>query len=252
MKKMLSILIVFMALVTSAFANGVVTVSYETPGTKLGTAVKKDIEASMVPQVVVSLLEDNFVIKRPLSIVFGGEDGPLFDPEMNAIFIPYDFLVEVKTRFEKSGYAETGVHPDEATMDVLMHTLFHELGHALIAMYDIPVLGKEEDAVDGLADVLLIEYVENGREIAISAADLFDLESEDRMELSENDFSDEHSLDLQRFYTTLCHVYGSDPKGYKDLPGETGLSRDRAEFCVEEYNKLHDDWMTLLKPYMIH
>lgn len=252
MKKVVSILIILMALSTSVLAKGAVTVSYVNPGTKLERLVMKEIEASMVPQVVASLLNDNFVLKGPLSIVFGGEDGPLFDPEIKAILIPYGFVIEVKTRFEKSGYAETGVHPDEATMDVLMHTLFHEMGHALIAMYDIPVLGKEEDAVDGLADVLLIEYVENGREIVISAADLFDLESDDRMELSEEDFSDDHSLDLQRFYTTLCHVYGSDPKEYKDLPGETGLSRDRAEFCVEEYNTLHDDWMTLLNPYMTH
>jgi hypothetical protein len=135
-------------------------------------------------------------------------------------------------------------------MDALLHTLFHELGHALVTMYEIPVLGKEEDAVDGLADVLLIEYVENGREMAISAADLFDLESEDRVELSEEDFSDEHSLDLQRFYNTLCHVYGSDPETYKALPEETGLADDRTDSCVEEYNLLYNDWLALLKPYM--
>ncbi|MCW9000601.1 MAG: DUF4344 domain-containing metallopeptidase, partial [Kangiellaceae bacterium] len=66
------------------------------------------------------------------------------------------------------------------------------------------------------------------QEIALSAADLFYLESEDRTELDEQDFWGEHSLDLQRYYSTLCHVYGSDPDKYKAILEQDYFSEYRA------------------------
>lgn len=33
--------------------------------------------------------------------------------------------------------------------------LFHELGHAFISLYDLPITGREEDAVDQFAAILL-------------------------------------------------------------------------------------------------
>ncbi len=132
-----------------------------------------------------------------------------------------------------------------------MHTLFHELAHALISIYELPVIGKEEDAADGLASVLLIEFFEDGQEIAISAADLFDLESDDK-EIFEDDFWNEHSLDAQRFYSTLCHVYGSEPEKYGYLVEQSAFSEERAELCIEEYEILSSSWFGLLKPYIKH
>ncbi len=117
-------------------------------------------------------------------------------------------------------------------------------------MFSIPVLEKQEDAVDGLADLLLIEYFENGQDIVISAADLFDLESRDTDPLEETDFWDENSLDVQRYYMAMCHVYGSAPNQYKDLPGLLGFSDKRAENCIEDYETLSDNWHRLLQPYM--
>lgn len=55
-------------------------------------------------------------------------------------------------------------------------------------MYDLAIVGKEEDATDALATILLIEFFEQGQEIARSAADLFDLESSDIQTFEEADF----------------------------------------------------------------
>ncbi|HPY42528.1 MAG TPA: DUF4344 domain-containing metallopeptidase, partial [Thiolinea sp.] len=147
-------------------------------------------------------------------------------------------------------YEETGVSAQDAMLDAVQHTLFHELAHALIAMYDLPIVGKEEDAADNLATVLLIEYLDDGAEVAISAADLFDLEGEDVKELSEADFWDEHSLDTQRYYTTMCHIYGSDPKKYKDVKVDAGFDKERAETCSDDYELVRENWFKLLKPIM--
>ena len=185
-----------------------------------------------------------------VTVRFGYEDGPLYNPNENQIHIPYDFITEVQHRFDKAKYQQSGVSIDEASQDALLHTLFHELAHALINIYELPVVGKEEDAADSLATFLLIELFEDGQEIAISAADLFDLESTDRDVLDDEDFWGEHSLDEQRFFATLCHVYGSAPDQYDSLIEVGYLSEDHKERCIEEYEQLTFSWTQLLDPYL--
>lgn len=249
LKNLFSLTIFYLFFITSVFAENMARVIYEKPINKYEAKIEKEIRDSGVIEDVTVFINEQFRLSKPLYLKFGGKDGPLYDPAFNEIFIPYTFIQEVKNRFKSATYSETGVSVNDATMDAVMHTLFHELGHALIFTYNLPVLGKEEDAADSLASVLLIEYFDDGAEIAISAADLFDLESEDIDEFEEEDFWDEHSLDAQRFYSTLCHVYGSDPKEYSSLKKEIGLSEERAEICIDEYESVLRSWFSLLKPH---
>ena len=232
-----------------AFAENKVQVAFERAVNSSEQLIRKQLIASGSVTEVSSLINDTVKLKYPLHIIFGGEDGPLYDDETKEILIPYSFISEVRERFEADGYSTSGVSVEEATMDAVMHTLFHELGHALIPMFNLPVLGKEEDAVDNLATTMLIEYFDGGSEIAISAADLFDLESDDIKELSEENFWDEHSLDAQRFYNTLCMVYGSDPNKYDDIIDDAGFSGERANLCIEDYEKISSSWLSLLSKH---
>lgn len=45
------------------------------------------------------LLDDQLPIKQELTIRFGADDGPLFDPEKMQILFPYQFVTEVLSRF---------------------------------------------------------------------------------------------------------------------------------------------------------
>lgn len=194
-----------------------------------------------------SFINETFRLDQDIHIEINGADGPLFDPEQMKIIMPVTFVSDITERFNSVNYSDSGLTATEATQDVLLHTVFHEFAHAIIAMYDIPVVGKEEDAADALATILLIEFLENGREIALSAADLFDIESDDTEVLHDEDFWDEHSLDDQRYFSTLCYVYGSDPEGYTYL--QKNLSEERAELCIEDYLKIKDSWFSLIEPF---
>ncbi|MGR6874278.1 DUF4344 domain-containing metallopeptidase [Pseudomonas sp. HK3] len=252
MKKISYSIICLYFFTISAFAESEVRIVYEKPFNKYEVIIEKEIRVSNVVENVAVFINEKILLSKTLYFKIGGEDGPLYDPTSNEVIIPYTFIQEVKDRFKDAKYSETGVSIADATMDAVMHTLFHELAHALIFTYKLPVLGKEEDAADSLANVLLIEYFESGAEIAISAADLFDLESEDVEEFEEEDFWGEHSLDAQRFYSTLCHVYGSEPKEYRDLKKELGFSDERAEICIDEYDNILRSWLSLLEPYFKH
>lgn len=248
-----SVLICFgvVMLTSTAQAENRATVAYLNADNSVERAVESRIQAEGNVADLVSFINEQFTLPESLTFQFGAEDGPLYDPQINTIMVPYAFVEEIDARFKGADYAEqTGVTIADATADALLHTLFHEFAHAAIAMYQLPVLGKEEDAADALASVLLIEYYDQGQEIARSAADLFILESEDREVLDEEDFWDEHSLDEQRYFSTLCHIYGSNPQGYTDIIEDELLSEDRAERCIDEYAQIVDGWGQLLEPYM--
>lgn len=248
----LSIAIYFLFNVSLAFAGNEAQIIFEQPTNKYEEKIERQIKASGVANKVVVFVNEQFQLSKPLIFKFGGIEGPLYDTDANEVFIPYIFIEEVKSRFKGAKYSETGISITDATWDSVMHTLLHEFAHALIFTYKLPIVGKEEDAADGLANMLLIEFFDNGTETVISAADLFGLESNDIEEFEEEDFSDEHSLDAQRFYSSLCHVYGSDPQKYTYLKNDVSFSEERAELCIDEYESILRSWQSLLKPYFKH
>lgn len=195
---------------------------------------------------VVQLINETVPLREQVRVIIGAEDGPLFDPNINEIWVPDAFLDEIDTRFSDADLVNNATDKETVVLDVLVHTLLHEMGHAVIAQFNIPTLGKEEDAADNLANVLLLEYLDEGDSIVINAADMFALEDQDKDTFEDADFWDEHSLDLQRYFTSLCHVYGSHPDDHDDLIRTGELSADRAERCIDEYEIIAADWLHVL------
>lgn len=210
---------------------------------------KATLEASDEVKSVMTFLQNRFKLNEKLVFSYGVEDGPLFDGEKNTIFVPYSFLVEVEGRFSSAEYGKSGLSVKQATIDALVHTLFHEFAHAIIMYNQIPVLGREEDAADSFATVLLKEYFDRGEDISISAADLFHIESGDYETIEDYDFTGEHSLDAQRYYMILCHVYGSNPDSYGENLEEM-FEEERGDKCIDEYDLARRSWLALLKPHM--
>ncbi|HEX6864048.1 MAG TPA: DUF4344 domain-containing metallopeptidase, partial [Thermoanaerobaculia bacterium] len=175
----------------------------------------------------VRLLEDTvqelnnvFALPAPVPVVFRecGDVNAFYDPEAREIALCWElveyyagmFLSEDQTEEE----AEEG---GEALAGATLFTFFHELGHALIDLYDLPVTGREEDAVDQLATMILLEGGEEGEMAALNGAWSFlteEAEEDAGQEEEEEElaFWDEHSLDEQRFYNIICLVFGSNPQ----------------------------------------
>jgi len=202
-----------------------------------------------VSEQMLQLFDEQLPIKQKLTIQFGADDGPLFDPEKMQILFPYQFVTEVLGRFKDDNYQQTGVTAVEATQDAIMHTLAHEYGHAFIYSNQVIVLGKEEDAVDSLATLLLLNSFDEGDEIALSAADLFALEDEDIDNFDDDHFWDEHSLDAQRYFATLCLIYGSDPEKNREIISKAQLEMERDSYCEEEYLRQAENWDRLKELY---
>jgi hypothetical protein len=236
----------------TSFAQERTILVFDKPFNSDEEAIEAKLKSSETLKMIVSFIDETFILDQELSFVFGGEDGPVFDHEKFQIVIPYFFYDEVRKKFKKAGYSdsETGISPETATIDSIAHTMLHELAHALIYLYQIPIVGKEEDAADGLASVLLNDYFDEGGEMALNAADLFNLESQETKELKEADFWDDHGLDDQRYYSTICHVYGSNPKKYSNLATDSEFLKEKGDHCIEDYENLTENWHTILEEFM--
>ena len=216
----------------------------------------RDAHALLVeqePEIVVEGLNENFRLPRDITIVFEtlpkGDTSPYYDPNDGNIHIPYEFLYETLGVFLELGSGDEEAI-DEA-VDVLEFVVYHEVGHALVDALNIPITGREEDAVDGLAASILIGVVEQGTGTVLTAADWFaGLSAFGGDTIVAEQFADVHSLDDQRFYSLLCWVYGSDPDRHAGLVKRGDLPRSRALGCNEEFIQNVESWLKLLDPWL--
>ncbi len=194
----------------------------------------------------VKFINDAVSFDYPVTLSVGAEDGPLFDPAINDISLPFMFVDTILTHFESSLGDLEESEQNAIVLDVVTHTLLHETAHALIAQLDIPIVGKEEDAADALATMLLLEYHDSGTDIALTAADMFALEDQSIDQFENADYWGVHSLDIQRYYSTLCYIAGNNDDERQLIIEDELLSEDKADECIDEYALMVSSWEALL------
>src|SRR5690349_24698059 len=118
-----------------------------------------------------------------------------------------------------------------------LFTLTHELGHGVIGEFNLPVLGREEDAADAFATLALL-YVGSDfahRVLEDAARGLLTLAARDMKLGHEPAFYDEHGLDQQRAYQIVCFMVGSDPKAFRAVADQAKLPQERQDSCRGDY-----------------
>jgi hypothetical protein len=135
----------------------------------------------------------------------------------------------------------------------LEFTLLHELGHAVIDIHKIPVLGGQEKAADQFAVMLMIitnQGVDSAlmdKLVAVSGEWMLEWQEEIRGNLAT--FWDTHPLPIQRFYEIACLVYGADPDSVETFRTDSWLPIERAWLCSEEYIKNREALAWMAKKY---
>ena len=204
-------------------------------------------EDRQVLQEIANEMNQVFILPQNiyLSINDCGEANAFYNPEAKEIVMCTELVADFEQAFSKKTKDEKKVA--DAVEDATMFVFFHELGHALIDIYDLPITGKEEDAVDQLSTFIIADGTKEGAASVINGALAFVNEQED---LKNAPVWDEHSLGIQRFYNIICLLYGQDPNLNKQLVERKALPRERAERCPGEYARMEKAWSTLLSPHI--
>jgi hypothetical protein len=253
MKRLLAILIVM----SIGYAQNQFFLTYEEARDPVNAAYKVELQDRALLDTIVASLNTELELPTAIQVVAAECDDPgaYWLPSMTAIVICYELLPLLEELFR-------GLATDRAELDTIIYgaiefIFYHELGHGLIDVFNIPFTGREEDAVDQFSTLILLTS-ETGVESALAGAWFFQLLSQLERELT---FWGEHSLDLQRFYSIICLVYGSDPERYEHLviresrgflasSTQGYLPEERAKRCVNEFKTISNSWGTLINSYV--
>ena len=224
---------------------GAFTVTYGAAGDR--GELLDELRESRFFEVAASALTEAVKLPRDVNTVIKscGEINAFYSPAEREVTMCLELVDEIGVRAEQAAMDDT-----EAAGPLIM-IYFHEVGHALIDVLELPITGREEDAVDQLATALMVdEGTDEGLSAAIGAALFFQPLADDRRFRAEFAFWDEHSLDEQRFFNILCWAYGAAPDKLDHLVDDDVLPAERADRCPDEYAKLKAGWEALLKKHV--
>jgi hypothetical protein len=135
-----------------------------------------------------------------------------------------------------------------------INTLFHEYGHGLVSELELPIVAKEEDAVDNLANIIMVSKTTDpalDKMLRAVADDYFTAGNFSEESGQEATPWDEHSPDKARAYDVICILVGADPESYKEAADSAGMPPERQESCAGEYESKLNAWDKLLTPYYL-
>jgi hypothetical protein len=210
--------------------------------------IRQAIKSERLYEDIAKGLNETFKLPTDMTIMLSacGTENAFYDPSKKQLVMCDELLGHFIQIFAQESQSADEIA--ESAIFANLFVFFHELGHGLIDVFDLPIVGREEDAVDDFSALLLLEAGEEGEKAVFAGADWFRLQNQanDSNELA---FWDEHSLDPQRFYNIACLVYGKDPQKYSGIVSNGILPESRAARCEAEYQKKSRSWEQLLAPY---
>jgi len=234
---------------------------YENPNSIYDPSAKEWIQGEEYFEMQINYLNSIFRLPHDVEIVVEecNEVNAFYDYTTKQIIMCYEFIDSVFSDFDTYYYEEGLEVTDEqltiSNLDVVDFVFYHELGHALVDILQLPITGLEENAVDQFAAyfMLLTEDDEEyegifGQDIMFNVGTWFFIQANYGYE---HVYWDVHNLDIQRYYNLSCYAYGQNPEYNYDLITEGWLPQERAENCPYEYAVLEDSWSRILSPYFI-
>ncbi|MET0898661.1 MAG: DUF4344 domain-containing metallopeptidase [Mycobacterium sp.] len=240
--------------VDAVIDDGDMTATYEEATTPEAENGRRILEDAQLLEDLAASITDLFNLPNDVQLlgVECGEPNAYWSPSDQAVTICYEDADFAETVFIEAGDAD----PVDAALNVEVGSFYHEVGHMLIDIYDLPITGREEDVADQLAAFVMLAEDENGQVDPESVKVIRDFAAEFRAfgeeegEVGESQFAGGHSLNQTRMYNLLCWAYGADPEGNAAMVDSGELPPERAESCEDEYAKVEYGWASLLAPYV--
>jgi hypothetical protein len=206
----------------------------------------------------VQAIDGMFALPRRVRYVTAecGEFGAFYRPDKTEVVLCYETL---HTLYGRGLERQRALRQDEGyalryTRANVRFIVLHETGHALVHLLDLPVTGRQEDAVDQLAAILMLRFAglyETPDQVTGNldmAANWMLARSTGAYNLDA--YADEHALGEQRYFNLQCLIYGTDPEGFSGMVDAGDLTAARAAGCARETRRASRAWVRLLLPHL--
>jgi hypothetical protein len=243
----------------SAQDQGKIVISYEkpkTPAVQEAYDMATGAKGLEMMQVIFSpfRLPEDLYMKAvncdgvPNAYFFREDDKP-------TIRLCYEFLSTVYGMMPKKPTPE-GITPREAFTGQLLFAIAHEFGHAAFDIYNVPVLGRQEDAADEFSAHYLLNLGGDLsyrliRGAAYTYHDFIQsIKDKPKLTVPALAFSSDHGSPEQRFFNLVCIAYGYDPQMFAEVVDRGFLPEARAKVCKYEYSNLAYAIKKLIGPHI--
>ena len=212
---------------------------------------QQELRADRVLESLAGYLNENLILPTDVTITVTECDtsNAFYNSKEQAIIICWELIADFYEGALELGWSEELA--EKAAENATAFFFYHELGHALIHVLDLPTTGREEDSVDQLSTYVLAYESEGGEVPTLDAALAFLAWSQEaKGSQAAAPFWDEHSLNEQRFFNLVCWVYGQDPGRFQNLVQQGLLPESRAARCPGEWQQIDKSWTVLLEPHL--
>jgi hypothetical protein len=144
-----------------------------------------------------------------------------------------------------------GYRREDIILGAFLQVTFHELGHGMFDIYNVPMFGREEDAADQMAGFMMWQFGEEVARRTLPGSAYFWRQSEDGAAPWSRDlYSDTHGNPMQRYYNILCMAYGRSPETFKEFVDTGMLPKERAALCPHEYQQIRNAFVKTILPHI--
>jgi hypothetical protein len=143
-------------------------------------------------------------------------------------------------------WVETPIEVSAFAKDVTLHVVLHELGHALIREFDIPILSNEETMADAFATYYLTAYMPD-RAVDVLKARVTSLMIEAR-EAPGDDWTGEHDHDGRRAFQIAALAVAAGAEKYGPVAEVVEMSAEDISDAKDYGAEIRRSWRRVLGP----
>jgi hypothetical protein len=134
--------------------------------------------------------------------------------------------------------------------NVTRHVLLHEVGHAAMREFGLPVLANEEAMADSFATFVATQLLRDAAAEIVTARVRSWMIEDGEVDRADYDMMGEHDLDIRRAYQTACLLYGADPTEWADDVAWIGYSPQDLSDCADTAPDQIEGWIQILTPHL--
>ena len=132
--------------------------------------------------------------------------------------------------------------------DVTLHVVLHEMAHALVREFDLPILGNEETMADAFATHYLTTYLPDRAAAVLKARTTSWMMEAAEVPREEWTVRGEHNNDARRAFQVAALAVAAHPTDYHAVAKAAGMTERDITKARDYGNEIHRSWRRTLAP----